>query len=164
MKISLRELKIEDAERMLKWMHTETVTKYLNADFSTKNLDDCLLFIESSKEQKRDIHLAIVNNADEYLGTVSLKNIIKQTAEFAIVLSDSVFGLGVAKEAMKLILDYGRKELNLKDIYWCVSPLNKRAVSFYDKNGYTRIDYPRFLPLNTNYSRKQIEEFIWYNY
>ena len=164
MDISLRELKIEDAKRMLKWMHTEKVTKYLNADFSAKSLDDCMLFITSSKRSKQDVHFAIVNNADEYIGTVSLKNIINNTAEFAIVLSDSVFGLGVGKEAMKLILDYGRKELNLKDIYWCVSPLNKRAVCFYDKNGYSRIDPPKCLPLNTNYSKEQIGEFLWYKY
>lgn len=33
----------------------------------------------------------------------------------------------------------GLEEFKLKRIYWCVSPDNKRAVRFYDKNGCERV-------------------------
>lgn len=121
-------------------MHSESVTKYLKNDFATKKLEDSILFIESSWNNHKDLHLAIVNEIDEYLGTVSLKNIKNETAEFAIVLRASAFGLGVGKKAMSLILEFGQKNLKLKEIYWCVSIDNGRAVSFYNKNGYKTME------------------------
>ena len=74
------------------------------------------------------------------MGTVSLKNIENGTAEFAITVRKGAMGKGVSKYAMSEIIRIGLEELNLKSVYWCVSPENKRAVKFYDKNGYIRID------------------------
>ncbi|PNR91989.1 hypothetical protein HWHPT5561_09765 [Petrotoga sp. HWH.PT.55.6.1] len=52
--------------------------------FSTENM---ISFIKSSWEDKRNIHYAIANEDDEYIGTISLKNFsyIDKKAEYAIV-------------------------------------------------------------------------------
>ena len=158
--MKIRRLETKDAVSMLEWMHDDNVVQYLSTDFSKKTLNDCLEFIENA-ENGGNIHKAIVDDNDCYLGTVSLKNIdiISNKAEFAITIRRCAMGLGYAKEAMNFMIQFGFEMLNLNRIYWCVSPHNIRAIKFYDKNGYHRI------PLFENavgYDKKFADSLIWY--
>lgn len=134
--MKLRNLKRKDAAFMLEWMHDDDVTEYLNTDFSMFVLEDCIKFIEYSTEKSQNAHYAIVSDDDEYMGTVSLKNIDLQTssAEFAITVRRSAMGKGYSWYGMTKILEIGFEKYNLESIYWCVLKENKRAVSFYDKH------------------------------
>ena len=162
----LRKLNDKDAPLMLEWMHDPDVVSKMQTNFQSKTLEDCLAFIEIANEDKTNLHLAIVNDEDEYMGTVSLKHIVDRSAEFAITVRKCAMGAGYSKYGMKTILEIGLKELNLNSIYWCVSPENVRAVRFYDKNGYKRIkaedDLLKMILQNGTYSEKQINEYIWY--
>lgn len=157
----LRELRIEDAKLMLEWMHDEDVVRFLYTDFSKKDINDCLFFISHSKNNEKDIHLAISDDNGEYMGTVSLKHIdtIKRNAEFAITVRSCAMGKGYSKEAMELMLKIGFDKYNLDFIFWCVSPENKRAVRFYDKNSYTRIEMPENV---IGYDESVAKMLIWY--
>lgn len=136
---TLRKLKKSDASLMLEWMHDEDVVHFMKADFQHKTLGDCEEFIESAQDDRNNLHLAAVDDNDTYMGTVSLKNIDHGSAEFAITMRKVAMGKGYAAEAMKQIIDKGFNELGLEYIYWCVNPANKRAIRFYDKNGYQRV-------------------------
>lgn len=151
----LRKLEIKDAPLMLEWMHDETVVKDMQADFSSKTLEDCNLFILSSKETRKNLHLAIVDENDEYMGTVSLKNIEEDKAEFAITVRKCAMGKGYSRFGMSEIIRIGFEEMNLSNIYWYVDKNNQRAIKFYDKNGYQRIS-PEIIGGGTN------KNFIWY--
>lgn len=129
----------EDAPLMLEWMHDPDVVQNMQADFAHKTLSDCENFIRVSYTDDKNLHLAVVDDNNTYMGTVSLKNIENDAAEFAITVRKNAMGKGFSKYAMSEIIRIGLEELNLKSIYWCVSPENKRAVKFYDKNGYMRI-------------------------
>lgn len=158
--MKLRNLKPEDAPLMLEWMHDPEVVKDLQTNFGSKTIEDCERFIRAAEEPGEDLHLAIASEPeDEYLGTVSLKHIRNQEAEFAITIRKKAMGKGISKEAMKQILDYGLNELGLKRIYWCVSPKNARAVRFYEKNGYQRISVPDEME---GYTKEQVREYIWF--
>lgn len=135
----LRKLELKDAPLMLEWMHDETVVKDMQADFSSKTLEDCNLFILSSKDTRKNLHLAIVDENDEYMGTVSLKNIEEGKAEFAITVRKCAMGKGYSRFGMNEIIRIGLEEMNLSRIYWYVDKNNQRAIKFYDKNGYQRI-------------------------
>lgn len=137
--MKLRKLEEKDADLMFEWMHDESVIQYMQTNFSNKTRQDCINFIAISINTKSNLHLAIVNDDDEYMGTVSLKNINGNSAEFAITIRKSAMGLGFSKYAMNEIIKIGFEELNLNNIYWCVNPRNKRAIRFYDKNHYKRI-------------------------
>ena len=113
------------------------------------------------------MHLAIADDNDEYVGTVSLKDIVDGFAEFAICIRRKYMGSGMAKEAMKNILDIGFNEHGLSKIYWCVSAENKRALRFYDKNGYKRIAMTSnkrlcIHAINSGYNEAEIASYIWY--
>ena len=161
--MKLRKLQEKDATFMLEWMHDESVVEFMGANFAEKTLRDCKKFIEWAQNNDEDLHLAIVDDADEYMGTVSLKHINKEEkiAEFAITVRKKTMGKGYSAYGMKEILNMGIKELGLSKIYWCVSANNKRAVRFYDKNSYNRtVDVPDII--KKAYTEEQLSGFIWY--
>ena len=164
---ALRALKITDAPLMLEWMHDESVTENLRSNFSDKTIEECHHFIEQSQNSYSDLHLAIVNQYDEYLGTVSLKNIIINSAEFAITIRKKAMGTGCSIFAMQKMIEKGLNEFKLHEVYWCVSPANIRALRFYDKNGYKRVDFSRLLINVCNslltYSEQERKEYVWYH-
>lgn len=146
---------------MIEWMHDDSVVHDLQTDFSSKTQDDCILFIEHSINDNENINLAIADDNDEYMGTVSLKHITGGTAEFAIVVRKCAMGKGFSKYGMDAIIRKGFDEFGLHSVYWCVSPENLRAVRFYDKNRFTRVA-PETINIAGNYSMEQIKKYIWY--
>jgi len=164
--MQLRQLELQDAPLMWEWMQDSNVIRDLNRDFRSKTVGDCRNFIHSVEEDKNSLHLAVVNDKDEYMGTVSLKHINRDygCAEFAIVLRSSAIGKGYAGYAMEEIIRIGLEEMNLQTIYWCVSPANKRAVRFYEKSGYEKIEVQKIEEIinKDEYSSEQLRYYDWF--
>jgi len=159
----LRKLESKDAPFMLEWMHDESVVAKLAANFAAKTIDDCRNFIAASQEDEENLHLAVADEDDTYMGTVSLKHIDRTagTAEFAITVRAAAMGKVFSHFGMDSILKMGIDELGLSAIYWCVSPKNTRAVRFYEKHGYTRITE---VPAEILSAYPEDMELIWYIY
>ena len=163
--MNLRNLEIKDAPYMLEWMHDPSVVEYMNANFAEKTMEDCQNFIQFSNIQNEDVNLAIVDENDEYMGTVSLKHIDprEKNAEFAITIRKIAMGKGFSKFGMQEILKLGKEKYQLEKIIWCVSKENSRAVRFYDKSGYERIEN---IPENIleHYPKNMLPDLLWYQY
>ena len=157
--MKIRPLEIKDAPFMLEWMHDESVTCDLKKDFSSMTLKDAESFIIGARESaSTNIHMAIVSDADEYMGTVSLKNIIDGTAEFGIAIRKCAMGKGYSSFGMKTIIGEAFHTWNLESVYWCVDPSNARAVRFYDKNemkGFLMMRYVHLFRMSTQRKRLQ---------
>lgn len=158
--MKLRKLKTEDAPFMLEWMHDDSVVHDLRTNFSVKTLEDCISFIKMAQDTKENLHLAIVDENDTYMGTVSLKHITQTSAEFGITVRKCAMGKSFSKYAMQHIIETGFKQLGLQKIYWCVAPENQRAVRFYDKNKFDRCLAPT--EAQNFYSAGEISHYIWY--
>lgn len=163
-KFTLRKLEEKDALLMYEWMHDENVVENLKTDFKNKTIEDCQNFIRESLKDERNIHYAVVNEQDEYLGTVSLKNVnnADSSAEFAITIRRIAMGTGCSTYAIKKIIKKGFEELNLRYIYWYVDKKNERAVKFYDKNNYKRIDFENIVNICHDAQNNYNENYIWY--
>lgn len=135
--MKLRQLKIKDVERMLTWMHSKESKDIFAKDFNKYTKEDVTNFVKM-KNTKNNINYACVNDDDEYLGTVSLKNIDydNKNAEYAISFMKEAQGTGAALFATKEILKQAFEELNLEKVYLDVLETNKRAISFYKKVGF----------------------------
>lgn len=155
--MKVRTLNLKDAPFMLEWMHDKTIVQYMEKDFSQMQLKDCEQFIKNSQNFQKHMHLAIVDENDTYMGTVSLKNIDKETlsAEFAITIRKCAMGRNYAKYGMGEIIQKGFHDLGLETIYWYVSSMNERAIRFYNKNGY---------PYMKDISKVKLskDDLIWY--
>lgn len=158
--MNLRKLLIKDASLMFSWMQDKSVTEKLRSDFSSKTLQDCEAFISSSWDDNDNIHLAIVSDEDEYMGTVSLKHIENSSAEFAITVRAEAMGRGYSWFGMESIIEKAFSEYGLESVYWCVSRDNLRAVRFYDKHNFHEVvDVPQ----DILYRYSGIENLKWYS-
>ena len=124
-------------------------------------MEDCENFIKSSRDDKNNWNVAIVDENDVYMGTVSLKNIKNTSAEFGITIRACAMGKGYSIWAIKETLRVAFEERRLEQVYWCVSPDNKRAVRFYDKNGFERVEAAALGTIE-GYTPEQIDAYVWY--
>ena len=142
--IVLRQLCEKDAELMLEWMHDPDTQKGFQKNMLDMSLEDARKFCreakpESDLQQGESMHLAIANDENEYLGTISLKNINMKyrSAELAISLRKKARGKGIAAEAVKLLFKKGFEQIGLHRIYLTVLADNTAAIRLYEKCGFT---------------------------
>ena len=137
--IGLRKLKIKDAPLMLEWMKDPEIACWFRFDSNSIDLDRCILFIMSANDDKINSHYAVYDTeTDEYLGTISLKNIDQKEkrAEYAISMRKKTHGTGAAAIATQLVLKTAFNTLKLREIYLNVLSENERAINFYNKIGF----------------------------
>lgn len=142
--IKLRRLKEKDAPFMAEWMHDPEISQYFQKDMRSITLGDAERFCREAGrtehiEEGSSVHYAIVEEGvDEYLGTISLKEIDlrNRSAEYAVSTRKRAHGKGIAAQATRLILREGFERLNLHRIYLNVLSDNVRAVKFYEKAGF----------------------------
>lgn len=133
----IRKLEPKDAALMLEWMHDKEINRAFRYPFAEATKESVLAFINNSYNEQNK-HFAIVNEQDEYLGTVSLKNISEQnsSAEYAVVMRKKAQGTGVAMKATQEVVRYAFDELKLHKIYLNVLEINEKAKRFYQKCGF----------------------------
>lgn len=160
MNIKLRPLCQKDAPFMLEWMTDPEITRFFRFDASNVSLRTCKEYIENSAEAKNAVHFAVVDENDEYLGTISLKEIDTENrcAEYAISMRKKAHGTGAALNATKLILEYAFEKLGMERVYLNVLAENLRANAFYRKAGFCFVnEEPDALEL-----RGQMKDLNWY--
>jgi diamine N-acetyltransferase len=137
MNIKLRQLQHKDAPLMLEWMHDAEINCNFQLDFAHATIDTALNFIENSFSNT-DQNFAVVDENDEYLGTISLKHIshTNDKAEYAIVMRKKVHGTGMAVIATKELLRYAFEDLKLHKVYLSVIEENICAQKMYEKCGF----------------------------
>ncbi len=157
--MKLRKLEVKDIPYMLEWMHDEEITKYLKFAFNKATKESQEVFIKNSYTTE-NIHLAIVDDNDEYLGTISLKNInyLDLNGEYAICLRKKALGTDIAKKATYEILKIAFNDLKLKRVYLNVVSKNVRAWKFYEKMGFIyEGESKEAIMIN-----KELENLKWY--
>jgi RimJ/RimL family protein N-acetyltransferase len=138
MTMRLRKLESKDVSGILEWMKDENINCFFRFDAGNVSEDTVASFIQSAQDTSENLHLAIVNAEDEYLGTISLKEInhTARNAEYAISTRACVHGTGAAFQATLEILRIAFEELHLHRVYLNVLEENSRANRFYQKCGF----------------------------
>lgn len=94
--------------------------------------------------QKRcDLEIFAIKNKEtnELIGTCQLHSInnVARSAELQIRLGNAgERGKGLGTQAVRLLLDFGFRDLNLRRIYLHVFSSNTRAIHVYEKTGFVR--------------------------
>ena len=134
----LRPLMEKDAQYMCEWMKDPSIVCFFRFDASSVSEESCRKFIGSANNDENCRHYAIVNESDEYLGTISLKDIdyTKKQAEYAISTRSCAHGTGASTVATKEIFRIAFEELGLEKVYLNVLVGNLRANGFYRKIGF----------------------------
>ena len=130
----------EDIERYTKWMNDFEVTDYIGGSSKVVTLTGERIWLEDMAKNRKDISLEIVTlDEDKLIGTISLDgfNMTDRSAVLGIFIGDSDYrSHGYGTEAIKLMLEYGFKYLNLHSIRLDVLDVNERAHKCYLKCGF----------------------------
>ena len=139
-RIYLSPRSIEDAEKFTEWLNDFETTDYLGRSDQLVTLEGEKEFLE--KNTNPEAGFAIVTlDGDKLIGTVSLERIkhVYRTATLGIFIGDKDYrSKGYGTEAIKLILEYGFKYLNLNNIDLSVMSFNERAIACYKKCGFKK--------------------------
>ncbi len=128
--IYLRPLHIDDAKGDYpSWLNDKEVCRYNSHGDTLYTKEMALSYIKSVQDNPACRVFAICDaKSDKHIGNISLQAISEKnhSAEFAILLGDKNFwGKGVAKEASKLLLEFGFQALKLHRIYCGTSEANE---------------------------------------
>ncbi|MGL5434333.1 MAG: GNAT family N-acetyltransferase [Lachnospiraceae bacterium] len=159
----LRQLEEKDADGMLEWMRDPEISTNFSKRMDQLKKNDVIKFINNSSivcQDGNSIHYAIVDDADEYLGTISLKDINLQNrhAEFAISLRKKAQGKGIASEAIQEVLKVAFEKHLLNKVFLNVLEENKRAIKLYERSGFIfEGKFRQHIMVNDEY-----KTLIWY--
>lgn len=138
MSIRLRLLEKKDAPFMLEWIQDKEISSCFRFDVQGMTIEKVNNFIEEAQDISKNMHMAVVSDSDEYLGTISLKEIdlINHNAEYAISMRRCARGKNIARYATESLLHKAFNEIGLNKVYLNVLSDNIRAIRFYEKLGF----------------------------
>ena len=138
-KISIRKFERTDIPKKVEWINNPENNQFLHYDIP--------ISVEGT-EKWFDSHINDINRYDAVMeadgvpvGTIGLLSIDRKNskAEYYVAMGETAYkGKGVAKEAGRLILQYGFEELGLNRIYLITEIDNIAAQKLFEKVGFTR--------------------------
>ena len=143
-KCYLSPIDVNDVEKFTEWLNDLEVTKNLLVYPHIVSVENERGFLE--KLSKEHTYSIIDNNTNELIGNCGYANIdhINQTAEVGIFIGNKDYwNKGYGTEALKLLLDYGFKALNLHNVFLSVYSFNEQAKKCYEKVGFKIIGKKR---------------------
>ena len=143
-KCYLSPIDLNDAEKFAEWLNDLEVTENLLLYNSVINVETEKGFLENLAKGHNYSIVDMENNTS--IGNCGLMEIdnLNQTAEVGIFIGDkNYWNKGYGTEALKLLVDYGFKALNLHNIFLKVFSYNKHAIKSYEKVGFKIIGIRR---------------------
>ena len=130
----------EELEKFTEWMNDFQVTDYTGRSGQITTIVREKEWLENSAKNKENRSFNIIELKDNKLiGTIGLEhfNWIARSAVLGIFIGDKEFrNNGYGTEAIKLLLEYGFKYLNLHSIRLDLLSINERAHKCYLKCGF----------------------------
>jgi len=140
-RIILRIPKPSDANAIYKCVRDKTIVRYMTIPYPYR-LKHAKDWIKKSNERfrkKTDYEFSIVFKVNnEIVGGMSLMHVDKknQNAEVGYWLAKKYWGQGLAKEALKLALNFGFRRLKLRKMYAGVFEPNMRSSKLLESMGF----------------------------
>lgn len=130
----------EEIEKFTEWMNDFQVTDYTDRSGQIITIVGEKEWLENSAKNTENRNFNIIESKDNKLiGTIGLEhfNWIARSAVLGIFIGDKDFrNNGYGTEAIKLLLEYGFKYLNLHSIRLDLLAINERAHRCYLKCGF----------------------------
>ena len=139
--INLRRLKTSDSERIANLANNRKISNHLRDIFPYPyGIKDAEFFIDSVINEDPQVTFAIEYHGDlcGVIGLVPQKDVYSKCAEIGYWLGEPYWGKGIATRAVKLIIEYGFKNLHLIRIHTGVFDGNIPSMRVLEKNGFKK--------------------------
>ena len=137
-RIYLSPINHEDFEIYTKWMNDYDVSSNLGNYWQMISLKNEQKLLEDFTAEGSN-YAIVLAQGDKLLGNIGLMEIsqINRSATVGIFIGEAEYrGKGYGSEAMRLILDYGFKTLNLHNIMLNAHSDNEQGIACYKKVGF----------------------------
>lgn len=139
--IKLRKLEMKDADGMLLWMKDPEVQKGFRRDMSRNTRETVLNFINSACYEKIDggaLHFALTDESNEYMGTMTLKDICVEHnhADVSAVISPKFQGRGLGVKGMLALCKIAFEEYDFERLNVEIYPENIASTKMTEKCGF----------------------------
>ncbi len=146
-RLLLRKLQQEDAAALLFLRSDETVMQYIDRA-KTKSVEEAAAFIQKINAAV-DAHesimwaIALQEEPQEMIGTICFWNVLKDhcRAEVGYMLHPQNWNMGLMKEALLAVIDFGFTQMKLHSIEGRINPDNTVSGFLLEKTGFTREAY-----------------------
>ena len=130
----------EEIEKFTEWMNDFQVTDYINKSEQIMTAIDEKEWLENTARKNENKNFNIIDlNSNKLIGTIGLEkfNWTSRNAVLGIFIGDKNYrNNGYGTEAIKLLLEFGFKYLNLHSIRLSLLSVNERAHKCYLKCGF----------------------------
>ncbi len=138
--LSPKDVSDEEIQKFTEWMNDFQVTDYTGKSAQIITLSGERQFLEnmSKNRENRSFNIIEISN-DKLIGTIGLEHFdwIARSAVLGIFIGDEDYrNNAYGAEAIKLLLEYGFKYLNLHSIRLDLIAVNERAHKCYLKCGF----------------------------
>lgn len=130
----------EEIEKFTEWMNDFQVTDYINKSEQIMTAIGEKEWLENNARKNENKNFNIIDlNSNKLIGTIGLEkfNWTSRNAVLGIFIGDKNYrNNGYGTEAIKLLLEFGFKYLNLHSIRLSLLSVNERAHKCYLKCGF----------------------------
>lgn len=137
--VALTPLMPEDMPLLFDWINDREQVLF-NSNYKPVHWEQHKEWFEAIQQRADMVVFGIhLHETNKLIGSCQLHGIhqIHRSAELQIRLGDiSERGHGYGSDAVRLLLDFGFKDLNLNRIYLHVFPANVAAIKTYEKTGF----------------------------
>ncbi|MFB3881482.1 MAG: GNAT family N-acetyltransferase [Armatimonadota bacterium] len=145
-KVSLRPIRISDAERCLRWVSDPEVQRFLGLIQPARTLDQERSWIASIlSDRQHQRAFVILSETGVAIGTCGLRGVDREagTALLGMMIGDPrLWGRGYGTAATRALLGYAFGELELREVRLSCHAENGRAIRCYEKAGFERRPAP----------------------
>ncbi len=143
-RLLLRPFGYDDIDQYLAFFTDREVQRYLGSVLVPKDREDAKRWIDNLNGRCLKSKLVFTwciewKRSNEIIGRCDLGGFVRKSmAEVSYYLSREMWNKGVMTEAMKMVLDFGFRNLNLHRIQACVLPDNAASLRLLEKLGFQR--------------------------
>lgn len=138
----LRSLEESDAtERYLSWLNDYEVMKYTESRFFPHTLDSIKNYIKSANNNNNITFAIIDSKTEKHIGNIKIGNInwIHRYADIGLIIGEKEYwGKGIAKEAIKIVINYSFYILNIRKIIAGIYSENIGSIKAFERNGFIK--------------------------
>ena len=138
-RLYLSPINLEDFPIYTKWVNDSEVALNLGMYNRMLSLTNEKSLLENMVKDGNN-YAIVLNDGDELIGNIGFNEVnhLHRTGTIGIFIGEDAHrGKGYGTEAMRLLVEYGFKTLNLHNIMLNVHSTNLRAIASYKKVGFT---------------------------
>jgi len=133
-RITLVALDLKHLDQVINWINNEEISESSTSRFPV-GIEQQKEWILKTVKNKSKQKLIIQNEKLENVGMVSIMNIDMRNsnAEVGVYIDPMFMRKGYAVEALKMVIDFAFKELNLFKLYANIHQDNMKSISLFEK-------------------------------